>query len=89
MVLEKLSNTDTLKHQLRGRPNPLSQYNEQMNEHEGDRKADTPVGGMEMNNYDVISLHIPYGPRWDARRINKLIRQTVSRPCYVALIDIA
>jgi hypothetical protein len=31
-----------------------------------------------MNDYDVASLHIPYGPGWDARRIEKLIYQTVS-----------
>ena len=30
------------------------------------------------NDYDVGSLHIPYGPGWDARRIDKLIYQTVS-----------
>ncbi|KAJ3734551.1 ankyrin repeat-containing domain protein [Lentinula guzmanii] len=29
-----------------------------------------------MNSYDVVSLHIPYGPGWDARRIDKLVYQT-------------
>ena len=37
------------------------------------------IGGLEMNDYDVVSLHIPYGPGWDARRIDKLVYQTVSR----------
>jgi hypothetical protein len=34
------------------------------------------IGGLEMNDYDVVSLHIPYGPGWDARRIEKLVYQT-------------
>ena len=34
--------------------------------------------GLETNDYDVSSLHIPYGPGWDARRIQKLVYQTVS-----------
>jgi hypothetical protein len=37
----------------------------------GDLKADTIIGGLEMNNCDVQSLHIPYGRWWDARRINE------------------
>ncbi|KAI0824362.1 ankyrin [Trametes gibbosa] len=42
----------------------------------GDLKANTDFGGLEMNDYDVQSLHIPYGPGWDARRIDKLVYQT-------------
>ncbi|KAH9847724.1 ankyrin [Lenzites betulinus] len=42
----------------------------------GDLKASTDLGGLEMNDYDVQSLHIPYGPGWDARRIDKLVYQT-------------
>ena len=45
----------------------------------GDLKADADIGGLEMNDYDVQSLHVPYGPGWDARRIDKLVYQTVSR----------
>ncbi len=32
---------------------------------------------MEMNDYDVASLYIPYGPGWNAQRIERLIYQTV------------
>ncbi|KAG7089894.1 hypothetical protein E1B28_011528 [Marasmius oreades] len=29
------------------------------------------IGGLEMNDYDIISLHIPYSPGWDIR-INEI-----------------
>lgn len=84
LVLEKLANTDTRyaflesRRTLRGRPNPLKQYRRRKRKHNGDLKADTSIGGLEMNDYDVATLHIPYGPGWDARRIDKLVYQTVS-----------
>ncbi|KAF8999457.1 hypothetical protein BDQ17DRAFT_1328336 [Cyathus striatus] len=31
---------------------------------------------LEMNDYDVASLHIPYGPGWDVRRVEKLVYRT-------------
>jgi hypothetical protein len=83
-VLEKLSNTDTRynflesRRQLRGRPDPLNQSTRFKRQLKGDLKADTSIGGLEMNDYDVASLHIPYGPGWDSRRIEKLVYQTVS-----------
>lgn len=43
----------------------------------GDLKANIDIGGIEMNDYDVQSLHVPYGAGWDARRIDKLVYQTV------------
>ena len=43
--------------------------------YKGDLKGDEDAG-LEMSDYDVISLHIPYGPGWDARRIEKLVYQT-------------
>ncbi|KAJ3511469.1 hypothetical protein NLJ89_g4078 [Agrocybe chaxingu] len=43
----------------------------------GDLKEGDIIAGLEMNDYDVTSLHIPYGPGWDARRIDKLVYQTV------------
>lgn len=46
--------------------------------YKGDLKSLAEIGGLEMNDYDVASLHIPYGPGWNARRIDKLIYQTVS-----------
>jgi hypothetical protein len=86
LVLEKLTNTDERfaflesRRTLRGRPNPLNQYNRrQKRKFKGDLKAEAnALGGLEMNDYDVASLHIPYGPGWDARRIDKLVYQTVS-----------
>ena len=91
LVLEKLTDTDTrfnfLKNRrnLRGRPNPLNRYNKRkMRKFKGDLKADSLTGGLEMNDYDVQSLHLPYGPGWDARRIEKLVYQTVRRSCYIA-----
>ncbi|KAJ7166058.1 ankyrin repeat protein [Mycena filopes] len=85
LVLEKLTNSDVRfaflesRRTLRGRPNPLSQYNRRSKKLKGDLKADAmAVGGIEMNDYDVASLHIPYGPGWDARRIDKLVYQTIS-----------
>jgi hypothetical protein len=39
-------------------------------------KQETGIS-VEMNDYDVTSLHIPYGPGWDSRRIDKLVYQTV------------
>ena len=87
LVLEKLTDTDTryafLKNRrnLRGRPNPLNRYNKRkMRKYKGDLKAESLTGHgslLEMNDYDVQSLHTPYGPGWDARRIEKLVYQTV------------
>jgi len=44
--------------------------------YKGDLKQETGIS-VEMNDYDVTSLHIPYGPGWDSRRIDKLVYQTV------------
>ena len=89
LVLEKLTDTDTRyaflenRRHLRGRPNPLSRYNQRkMRKLKGDLKADSLIGGLEMNDYDVQALHVPYGPGWDARRIERLVYQTVCSGCY-------
>ncbi|KAF8075783.1 ankyrin repeat protein [Lyophyllum atratum] len=82
LVLEKLTDTDTRynflesRRNLRGRPNPLQRYYKRKSKYKGDLKGDTSIGGLEMNDYDVATLHIPYGPGWDARRIDKLVYQT-------------
>jgi len=88
LVLEKLTDTDARyaflerRRNLRGRPNPLSRYIKRMKrKNKGDLKADMVIGGLEMNDYDVQSLHVPYGPGWDARRIDKLVYQTVRIGC--------
>ena len=87
LVLEKLTDIDTRyaflerRRRLRGRPNPLSGYSVAYSrlKRKGDLKADTIIGelDMQMNDYEVQSLHIPYGPGWDARQIDKLVYQTV------------
>ncbi|KAK7053725.1 ankyrin repeat protein, partial [Favolaschia claudopus] len=84
LVLEKLTSTDDRfaflesRRNLRGRPNPLNQYNRrQKRKFKGDLKGEAnSLTSLEMNDYDVASLHIPYGPGWDARRIDKLVYQT-------------
>ena len=42
----------------------------------GDLKAEVEIAGLDMNDYDVAQLHIPYGPGWTAKRIEKLIYST-------------
>ncbi|TFK24215.1 ankyrin repeat protein [Coprinopsis marcescibilis] len=82
LVLEKLQDGDARytfldsRRQLRGRPNALTRYQRKKRKYKGDLKQETAIGGLEMNDYDVASLHIPYGPGWDARRIDKLVYQT-------------
>jgi hypothetical protein len=84
LVLEKLKDADSraafleARRQLRGRPDPLCGQQKRKRKYKGDLKADMSIGGLEMNDYDVASLHIPYGPGWDARRIDKLVYRTVS-----------
>ncbi|KIK99361.1 hypothetical protein PAXRUDRAFT_23765 [Paxillus rubicundulus Ve08.2h10] len=36
-------------------------------------KGDTSFAGLEMNDYDSATLHIPYGPGWSASKIENLI----------------
>ncbi|KAH9949875.1 ankyrin [Amylocystis lapponica] len=83
LVLEKLIDTDTRqryltdRRDLRGRPYQTFVRSRKNNKvYKGDLKHTMDIGGLEMNDYDVVSLHIPYGPGWDARRIEKLIYQT-------------
>ncbi|KAF8826350.1 hypothetical protein HHX47_DHR5000307 [Lentinula edodes] len=63
---------------LRGRSyaNSVPYYIRKKRTLKGDLKNEVAIGGLEMNSYDVVSLHIPYGPGWDARKIDKLIYQT-------------
>ncbi|KAJ6601282.1 ankyrin repeat protein [Mycena vulgaris] len=80
LVLEKLANSDVRytflesRRTLRGRPNPLRRYNKRKRRLQGDLKGELSL--LEMSEYDVVSLHIPYGPGWNARRIDKLVYQT-------------
>ena len=83
LVLEKLYETDVRnsfsmsRGVLRGtsRSNPddmFRRYRRRKNKYKGDLKAETSVVRLEMNDHDVSNLHIPYGPGWTARRIDKL-----------------
>ncbi|KAL0948908.1 hypothetical protein HGRIS_009017 [Hohenbuehelia grisea] len=82
LVLEKLADPDTraafmdARRVLRGRPNTAQNRWRHKKKYKGDLKQDLSISGLEMNDYDVASLHIPYGPGWDARRIDKLVYQT-------------
>ncbi|KDQ28734.1 hypothetical protein PLEOSDRAFT_49989 [Pleurotus ostreatus PC15] len=83
LVLEKLADPDArssfveYRRNLRGRPNQSSSYHRRGSKYKGDLKAEKSIlDDLAMNDYDVTSLHIPYGPGWDARRIDKLIYQT-------------
>ncbi|KAI0668109.1 ankyrin [Trametes maxima] len=83
LVLERLRDADAKdmylreRRKLRARPDSTlywaGRYHKKA---KGDLKANADVGALEMNDYDVQALHIPYGPGWDARRIDKLIYQT-------------
>ena len=68
------------RRKLRARPDAVIDYGRRKKKLKGDLKSTVDLGGIEMNDYDVQSLHIPYGPGWDARRIDKLVYQTVSLP---------
>ncbi|KAH9895597.1 ankyrin [Cubamyces lactineus] len=82
LVLERFTNPDTRvryladRRHLRARPQLDVDPGYRRRKMKGDLKADADIGGLEMNDYDVQSLHIPYGPGWDARRIDKLVYQT-------------
>ncbi|KAI0059307.1 ankyrin [Artomyces pyxidatus] len=85
LVLEKLARPEVRQQYLaqrsalRGRPTDgLNNFHNSRRgrTYKGDLKAETAFSGLEMNDYDVVSLHIPYGPGWDARRIEKLIFKT-------------
>ncbi|KLO11509.1 ankyrin [Schizopora paradoxa] len=87
LVLERLSKPESRvsylesRRALRSRPNNVSaSYHRQsaksQRQYKGDLKGDEEFGGLEMNDYDVSTLHIPYGPGWTARRIEKLVYQT-------------
>ncbi len=83
LAIEKLATPDARSQYqqrrslLRGRPGHSSNVRDRRR-YKSDLKADAVFGGLEMSDYDVVNLHIPYGPGWDARRVEKLIYKTVS-----------
>lgn len=82
-MLERLFNADSRqrylidRRRLRTRPDVENNCSRRK-KFNGDLKSMVNIGNLEMNDYDVQSLHIPYGPGWDARQIDKLVYQTVS-----------
>ncbi|KAI0643463.1 ankyrin [Trametes meyenii] len=83
LVLERLKDADAKdmylreRRKLRARPDSTTYWaGRYRKKAKGDLKANVDVGRLEMNDYDVQALHIPYGPGWDARRIDKLVYQT-------------
>ncbi|EIW81880.1 ankyrin [Coniophora puteana RWD-64-598 SS2] len=58
---------------LRGRPYVYRGRSNRQRRYKGDLKGLDSFFGLEMNDYDVSTLHIPYGPRWNAQRIENLI----------------
>jgi hypothetical protein len=83
IVLERLYSPESRalyinsRRELRGRPTN-SDMRRRHKVYKGDLKANSLEESLAMNSYDVVSLHVPYGPGWDARRLNKLVYQTVS-----------
>jgi len=83
LAIEKLA-TPEIRHQyqqrrsvLRGRNSSTAYYTRPRRRYKSDLKADAAFSGLESSDYDIVNLHIPYGPGWDARRIEKLIYKTV------------
>jgi hypothetical protein len=65
---------------LRGRPtynSGFQRHTRQGRRYKGDLKAYAVFSGLEMSDYDIVNLHIPYGLGWDARRIEKLVYKAV------------
>ena len=84
LVLERLATAKDRegylqsRRQIRGRPQlPDAWRRLRKQKFKGDLKSKIDAS-LELSDYDVVSLHIPYGPGWDARRIEKLVYQTVS-----------
>ena len=83
LAIEKL-NTPELRIQyqrrrsaLRGRNIVTAYTRPGRRKYKGDLKADAAFSGLEASDYDIVNLHTPYGPGWDARRIERLIFKTV------------
>jgi hypothetical protein len=86
LVLERLATFDErqsfllARRELRGRPPPApvgSRQKKPRRKYQFDLKYLNDLNDLEMNDYDVPSLHIPYGPGWKAHRTEKLIYKTV------------
>ena len=82
LAIEKLA-TPELRSQYQQRRKILhgrqsfSAYTRPGHRYQGDLRSDEAFSGLELSDYDIANLHIPYGPGWDARRIEKLIYKAV------------
>ncbi|KAF8840816.1 ankyrin [Paxillus ammoniavirescens] len=82
LALEKFTTRDSRldflnsRRQLRGRPVAIYRQEGRRRNYKNDLKADTSFAGLEMNDYDSATLHIPYGPGWSASKIENLIYTT-------------
>ncbi|KAF9808872.1 hypothetical protein IEO21_07710 [Rhodonia placenta] len=82
LVLEKIRNGVArdnyvdARRALRGRPDAQRDWKRHGRKYKGDMKTNLDFTGLEMNDYDTGALHIPYGPGWNARRIDKFVYQT-------------
>ena len=97
LVFERLATFDErqsflrARRELRGRPGipQRSKSKKMKRKYKNDLKSLGEFEELEMNDYDIGSLHIPYGPGWDARRIDKLIYQTVRQSfCYLCFLTL-
>lgn len=79
LVLEKLAKVELRnkyidsRRSLRGRRAITRPFEFPSN----DLKADESLNALELSNYDVKLLHLPYGPGWTAQRTERLIYKNV------------
>ncbi|KZW00292.1 ankyrin [Exidia glandulosa HHB12029] len=77
LVLEKITSSEermeflSARRSLRGIPSKSSQYVRRARKYKGDLKGDT--AGLDISSYENAMFHIPYGPKYDAARIERLI----------------
>ncbi|KDQ19312.1 hypothetical protein BOTBODRAFT_142912 [Botryobasidium botryosum FD-172 SS1] len=77
LVFEKITNVAekdkylAARREARGRP-PIARFTRMLFD---DLKLEVGWAGLEMNNYEA-SLHVPYGPKYDARRIERIVYGT-------------
>lgn len=64
LVLEKLANPDSRvaylddRRKARGRPDAVRPWQRKGRKYNGDLKSSVALNGLEMNDYDVASLHM-------------------------------
>ncbi|KAH7927884.1 ankyrin [Leucogyrophana mollusca] len=81
LVLEQINNKDEhmgyleSRRQLQGRPSGRVRNlgDKVRRRYKGDVKAGPSSIGLEESFYDVTTLHVPYGPGWHAKKIEKLL----------------